>query len=51
MRGQTQASGSGLGLAIVDNLAKRMNALLTLSSPAPGREQGFEAKIDLPKQA
>jgi len=51
MRGQTQASGSGLGLAIVDNLAKRMNASLTLSSPAPGQEQGFEAKIDLPKQA
>lgn len=50
MRGQTQAAGSGLGLAIVSNLAERMNASLTLASPAPGREEGFEARIDLPKQ-
>ncbi|NTJ44380.1 two-component sensor histidine kinase [Agrobacterium larrymoorei] len=48
-RGPTQASGSGLGLAIVKNLADRMNGSLTLSSPASGRKQGFEARIDIPK--
>lgn len=48
-RGPTQASGSGLGLAIVKNLVERMNGTLILSSPASGRSDGFEARIDLPK--
>lgn len=42
-RGPTKASGSGLGLAIVSNLVEKMNAKLTLSSPASGKKDGFEA--------
>lgn len=47
-RGTTQASGSGLGLAIVQNLVDQMAGSMTLSSPATGREGGFEARIALP---
>jgi two-component system OmpR family sensor kinase len=47
-RGTTQATGSGLGLAIVKHLVAQMNGSLTLSSPAVGRGDGFEAKVSLP---
>ncbi|WP_320202942.1 sensor histidine kinase [Agrobacterium rosae] len=47
-RGATQATGSGLGLAIVKHLVAQMNGSLALSSPAVGRDDGFEAKISLP---
>ncbi|WP_377291670.1 sensor histidine kinase [Rhizobium sp. SG2393] len=44
-RGRTQAQGSGLGLSIVDRLLRQMRAELHLASPAPGRADGFEARI------
>ncbi|SIQ76582.1 two-component system, OmpR family, sensor kinase [Rhizobium sp. RU20A] len=44
-RGRTQAPGSGLGLSIVERLLQQMNAELVLSSPASGRDSGFEARI------
>jgi two-component system OmpR family sensor kinase len=47
-RNTSSAEGSGLGLAIVDRLARQMGATLTLTSPAPGREDGFEAELRLP---
>lgn len=47
-RGPTQASGSGLGLAIVHNLIGQMKGSLVLSSPAEGRNDGFEARVILP---
>jgi two-component system, OmpR family, sensor kinase len=47
-RGRTEASGSGLGLSIVDRLLGQMNAKLVLLSPATGRDDGFEARIQFP---
>ncbi len=49
-RGATEATGSGLGLAIVHNLVEQMGGSLALSSPASGREDGFEARIALPER-
>jgi two-component system OmpR family sensor kinase len=40
--------GSGLGLAIVTAIAERIGGRLTLSSPRPGRDTGFEAVVELP---
>lgn len=39
--------GSGLGLAIVHTIAGRIGSTLDLSSPIPGRTDGFRAAIDL----
>ncbi|WP_442582016.1 ATP-binding protein [Mesorhizobium sp. ASY16-5R] len=47
-RNTSSVQGSGLGLAIVDRLARQMGATLTLTSPARGREDGFEAQLRLP---
>ncbi|WP_244476199.1 histidine kinase dimerization/phospho-acceptor domain-containing protein [Rhizobium sp. Leaf306] len=46
-RGRTEAEGSGLGLSIVDRLLGQMNGQLILASPATGRSDGFEARIEL----
>lgn len=46
-RGATEATGSGLGLAIVQNLVNQMGGFLTLTSPATGRDDGFEARVSL----
>lgn len=46
-RGGTQAEGSGLGLAIARAIAANGGVRLTLSSPAPGRSDGFEARLRL----
>lgn len=48
MRGATEATGSGLGLAIVHHLVQQMNGTLSLTSPATGRDDGFEVKVTLP---
>ncbi|MGB8812704.1 MAG: ATP-binding protein [Paracoccaceae bacterium] len=42
-RAGSRASGSGLGLAIATSIAKGAGAELRLTSPAPGRADGFEA--------
>ncbi|MBR0555830.1 HAMP domain-containing histidine kinase [Ciceribacter sp. L1K23] len=46
-RGNTGGQGTGLGLAIVDRLLEHMGGKLTLSSPAPGRADGVEARVTL----
>ena len=48
VRGQTSSSGSGLGLAIADTIVRQSGGTLDLISPAPGREDGFCARIVLP---
>jgi two-component system OmpR family sensor kinase len=48
-RGRTRASGSGLGLAIAERIITQMGGRLDLFSPAPGRPDGFEARIDMPQ--
>lgn len=45
VRGASQAEGFGLGLAIVSAIADGVGAELTLTSPATGREDGFEASV------
>jgi two-component system OmpR family sensor kinase len=47
-RGKTVAAGSGLGLSIADRLLQQMRANLVLSSPVPGRIDGFQAEIVFP---
>ena len=47
-RGGSRASGSGLGLAIVEAIAAGAGTALELTSPAPGRHFGFEARVQLP---
>lgn len=48
-RGRTEAAGSGLGLSIVERLLGQMGGKLVLLSPAEGRADGFEARVELPK--
>lgn len=47
-RGGAGNEGSGLGLAIVAAIADRLGSALMLRSPAPGRDAGFEAALQLP---
>ncbi|MBZ4691074.1 MAG: Integral rane sensor signal transduction histidine kinase precursor [Cereibacter sp.] len=44
-RGGSLAPGSGLGLAIVATIAGAAGLSLRLVSPAPGRNDGFEARV------
>jgi two-component system OmpR family sensor kinase len=46
-RGPTDAHGSGLGLSIVERLLGQMGGRLVLLSPASGRKDGFEARVEL----
>lgn len=45
VRGASQVEGFGLGLAIASTIAHGVGAELMLSSPATGREGGFEASV------
>ncbi len=48
-RGASGTTGSlGIGLHIADTLAQQAGGALVLSSPAPGRSDGFEALLRLP---
>ena len=47
-RGPTTAEGSGLGLAIASAICRGSGATLDLVSPAPGRDDGFLARVRLP---
>jgi len=44
---KTDTTGSGLGLAIADAIAKGAGMTLHLRSPATGRQDGFEAELDI----
>jgi len=44
-RGTTDATGAGLGLAIVETIMRQSNGRLDLTSPIPGRSDGFEARL------
>lgn len=46
-RGQSRSSGSGLGLTIADTLISQAGGSLELLSPASGRTDGFEARLNL----
>lgn len=47
-RGDTLVGGSGLGLSIARSIMTQTGGALTLTSPATGRHDGFEATIRLP---
>jgi two-component system OmpR family sensor kinase len=49
MRGDTVAEGSGLGLSIARSILEQAGGQLTLASPIPGRDSGFEAVATLPR--
>ncbi|WP_449286999.1 ATP-binding protein [Marinobacter sp. PE14] len=46
-RAKTDATGSGLGLAIADAIATGAGMTLHLRSPAKGRQDGFEATLNV----
>lgn len=46
-RSKTDAAGSGLGLAIADAIATGAGLTLHLRSPATGRQDGFEAELNV----
>ncbi len=50
IRGHSRSAGSGLGLAIAETILSQTGGQLELFSPAPGREDGFEARISLNKR-
>lgn len=45
-RGKGASPGSGLGLAIAESIARAANGSLQLSSPVPGKAEGFLAVFD-----
>ncbi|MBN0979498.1 sensor histidine kinase N-terminal domain-containing protein [Pseudomonas hygromyciniae] len=45
VRGRSEVSGSGLGLAIAKTIVQGVGATMTLVSPATGREEGFEVRV------
>jgi two-component system OmpR family sensor kinase len=47
VRGEATSPGAGLGLAIAETIMNQVGGRLDLLSPAPGRDQGFEARLML----
>jgi len=45
VRGETGSAGAGLGLAIAETIMSQSGGKLELFSPAPGRDDGFEARL------
>ena len=50
-RGDTRHAGSGLGLAIVETVMTQAGGKCELFSPAPGRQDGFEARLTMKRSA
>ncbi|AZE22785.1 Sensor protein basS/pmrB [Pseudomonas chlororaphis subsp. aureofaciens] len=48
VRGNSEASGSGLGLAIAQSIVHGVGGELHLASPASGRCDGFEVRVQFP---
>lgn len=48
-RAGSRKAGSGLGLAIVETVVRNAGARLELISPAPGRADGFCARVSFPE--
>lgn len=48
VRSNTTTQGSGLGLAIADAIVTGIGATMTFNSPATGRADGFEVRIEFP---
>ena len=48
VRSNTTVPGSGLGLAIADAIVTGVGATMTFNSPATGRTDGFEVRVDFP---
>jgi two-component system OmpR family sensor kinase len=46
--GNLRGSGSGLGLAIIDTIMRQAGGTVTLTSPATGRNDGFETSLKFP---
>ncbi len=46
--GATRAPGTGLGLSIVDQIMRQAGGRLDLASPAPGKKDGFAARLVFP---
>lgn len=51
VRGASRSSGAGLGLAIVETVISQVGGKLELLSPAPGRSEGFAARVKFGKDA
>ena len=49
VRGTSETEGSGLGLAIAAAIAQGVGASMQLASPATGRPDGFEVRVQLPR--
>jgi len=47
VRGETRSAGAGLGLSIVETIMRQTGSRLTLLSPAMGRDDGFEARLEI----
>jgi two-component system OmpR family sensor kinase len=45
VRGNSEASGSGLGLAIAQTIVRGVKATMSLASPATGKQDGFEVRV------
>lgn len=51
IRGKTRSAGSGLGLSIVESITEQAGGQFDIESPAPGRTDGFEARLALNTRA
>jgi two-component system OmpR family sensor kinase len=47
VRGESRSAGAGLGLAIVETILSQTGGNLELFSPTPGRNDGFEARVNI----
>jgi two-component system OmpR family sensor kinase len=50
-RASSRPEGTGLGLSIVDTIMTQTGGRLVLASPAPGRADGFSARLEWPTAA